>query len=406
MVHDTIAALSVVVSGPLGLCDKMNVFKKTYLPVLIRYRKRMSTRKNMTENNKSPLLSLLVPIYNVETYLRECLESAHTQTLLDLEVICINDGSTDGSRDIIEEYLQKDHRFRVIDKENSGYGASMNQGLSVAQGKYIGILESDDYIEPNMMEVLVATAEANQAEVVKSNFYFYWSIDEERNEFFELITDDMSGRVVNPQKEQDIFYLKPSIWSAIYNRTFLEKNDIRFLETPGASYQDAGFNFKVWASATRVVFLKEAYLHYRQDNEQSSVNSPGKVYCVCDEYAEMDRFLAKYPEKRAYLDPVKAKMKYDSYMWNYERLTESLRREFLTKMQEELNEECANGNIDIETFDPWKKPDLLNILQSPELFHAQKLGTEGEGLLRKVKRYYRVGGFSLVTQAFRQKLKS
>ena len=87
-----------------------------------------------------PLVSLLVPIYNVEKYLRQCLDSARNQTLEDIEVICINDGSTDSSPNIIREYMAEDSRFRMIDKPNSGYGASMNKGLGTAQGKYIAIL--------------------------------------------------------------------------------------------------------------------------------------------------------------------------------------------------------------------------------------------------------------------------
>ena len=210
-----------------------------------------------------PAVSLLVPVYNVEKYLSRCLESARDQTLENIEVICINDGSTDRSPEIIREFVEADARFRSVDKENSGYGASMNMGLRAARGKYVGILESDDFIEPQFLEILFNTAEKNKAEVVKSNFFFYWSSPKEKNELFELVTPSMANRLVSPQEEQDIFYLKPSIWSAIYRRDFLLENSIDFLETPGASYQDAGFNFKVWASAVRVVYLHEAYLHYR-----------------------------------------------------------------------------------------------------------------------------------------------
>ena len=90
-----------------------------------------------------PAVSLLVPVYNVEKYLSRCLESARDQTLENIEVICINDGSTDRSPEIIREFVEADARFRSVDKENSGYGASMNMGLRAARGKYVGILESD-----------------------------------------------------------------------------------------------------------------------------------------------------------------------------------------------------------------------------------------------------------------------
>ena len=99
-----------------------------------------------------PIVSILVPCYNVEAYLRECLDSIVNQTLTDIEIICINDGSTDGTLGIIKEYAAKDKRIKIIDKENEGYGKSMNRGLDAATGEYVGIVESDYLDEPDMFE--------------------------------------------------------------------------------------------------------------------------------------------------------------------------------------------------------------------------------------------------------------
>ena len=162
-----------------------------------------------------PLVSLLVPIYNVERYLRECLDSACSQTLEDIEIICLNDGSTDSSPDIIREYMARDPRVRMVDKPNSGYGASMNRGLAEARGRYIGILESDDFFEPDALEMLVNAAEKHKAQVAKANFWLYWSVPEEKNELFEVVPKKAAGRAVNPSEEPDIFFAKPSIWSAV-----------------------------------------------------------------------------------------------------------------------------------------------------------------------------------------------
>lgn len=128
----------------------------------------------------TPLISLLVPICNVERYLRECLDSARDQTLADIEIICINDGSTDSSLEIINEYAAADSRFVVIDKPNSGYGDSMNKGLSIARGEYIGILESDDYFELDALETMYDAAKSVDAEVVKADFYLFWSTPDVR----------------------------------------------------------------------------------------------------------------------------------------------------------------------------------------------------------------------------------
>ena len=287
-----------------------------------------------------PAVSLLVPIYNVERYLAECLDSALGQSLRDIEIICINDGSTDSSRKIIERYLQADSRVRVIDKPNSGYGASMNQGLDAARGEYVGILESDDFFEPDALERLLDAARTYDAQVAKADFWFYWSVPQERNERFGW-TEGMPEGLTSPKQNLDLFYRKPSIWSALYRRSFLDGNGIRFLETPGAAYQDAAFNFKVWACADRVAVVDRAVLHYRQDNETSSVNSPGKVYCVCDEYREMHRFVSQMPDgqDKVRLRAILSRMRYDTYIWNYERLSEPLQREFVLRMAKDFRED-------------------------------------------------------------------
>lgn len=344
-----------------------------------------------------PLISVLVPIYNVEKYLRECLDSLKNQTLDDLEFICINDGSTDSSREIIEEYLQSDSRFKVIDKPNSGYGASMNMGLAQCEGKYVGILESDDFMNADGFEKMYLVAEKHDAEVVKSDFYLYWSVPTPVDKRFYLVDECVSG-VVNPQIEREIFYRKPSIWSAIYKRSFLEENEISFLETPGASYQDAGFNFKVWASCSRAVLMNEAFLHYRQDNEASSVNSPGKVFCVCDEYNEMHSYLDTHWQDRGYLRAILARMRFDTYEWNYDRLSEELKGVFFPRMREDVLADEKAGYFDARDFDASKLTSRNVLLNRPELYPALH-STEGcGGALFRFKSALRTHGFTSALQ--------
>ena len=121
-------------------------------------------------------VSVLVPIYNVEKYLDECLASLAKQTLKDIEIICINDGSTDNSPKILQKYAKKYSNFVVINKQNSGYGDSMNKGLEKATGEYIGIVESDDFIESDAFKKLYELAHKTKADIVKTN-YFYHSKD-------------------------------------------------------------------------------------------------------------------------------------------------------------------------------------------------------------------------------------
>lgn len=352
----------------------------------------------------APRVSVLVPICNVERYLEECLDSLVAQYFTDFEAICINDGSTDGSRAIIQRYMDADKRFRVIDKPNSGYGASMNMGLANAVGEYIAILESDDFFEPNALELLVDAAERNQSDVVKADFYLYWSTPQKHDELFHIVDDLEIGRTLRPIDDLAIFFRKPSIWSALYRANFLRENGIDFLETPGASYQDAGFNFKVWASAERATFIAEPVLHYRQDNEKSSVNSAAKVYCVCDEYASMTAFVNERFEGDSRLMGILECMKFDSYMWNFDRLSDELREEFVSRASEEFAEDLDRRLVDFGMFDPWTAADLRLLASDPARFLQLHARVGGGGAINTMRRLLSLGGPALVLKTIAHKL--
>lgn len=352
----------------------------------------------------APKVSVLVPICNVERYLEECLDSLVAQSFTDFEVLCINDGSTDGSLAIIHRYMEADARFRVIDKPNSGYGASMNMGLANAIGEYIAILESDDFFEPNALELLVDAAERNQSDVVKADFYLYWSTPQERDELFRIVDEQEVGRTMRPIDDLAIFFRKPSIWSALYRTNFLKDNGIDFLETPGASYQDAGFNFKVWASAARATFIADPILHYRQDNEKSSVNSAAKVYCVCDEYASMASFVNDRLDGDQRLMGILECMKFDSYMWNYDRLSGDLRGDFIVRASREFADDLDKGLVDFRLLDPWTAADLRLLASDPARFCELHERAAGGGALGTVRRLLALGGPALVLKTVAHKL--
>lgn len=311
-------------------------------------------------NKKEPAvkISILVPIYNVEKYLRQCLDSLVNQTLKDIEIICLNDGSTDSSPDIIKEYAKNDSRIIIVNKKNSGYGDSMNKGLKKASGEYIGIVESDDFIELNAFERLYDLAKKFGADVARSN-YFHFK-DGNNTKYSYVDTHDI-GRLVDPASRTWIFYQAPAIWSAIYKRSFIEEHKIDFLPTPGASYQDTGFNFKVWASTHKAVFTDEAFLHYRLDNESSSVNNPGKVYNVCKEYAEIEDYLRRNKIYDNYAE-IMQMAKFGAYYWNIYRLSPDLRKGFVKKTKEEFLNARDEGSLNKSLFlnvDQW---NLLNYI--------------------------------------------
>ena len=287
-------------------------------------------------------VSIIVPCYNVEKYLRQCLDSVINQTLKDIEIICINDGSTDSTLDILREYENNDNRIKVISKHNSGYGASMNIALETAKGEYIGIVESDDFVELNMFEKLYNTAKDNDLDLVRCQYYLYKSSDNS-NELFDNSWVPMN-KVYCPLDDNTPFMQAPAIWCNLFKREMIFDNSIRFLETPGASYQDTSFAFKLYASAKRFMMISNAFLHYRIDNENSSVNSVTKANFVLSEYAEIKRFAKEqgvYNQLR-FLIP---KIRYGCYRWNHERLIRKLKFPFLLKMSKEYFTDFIQGNI-------------------------------------------------------------
>ena len=318
-----------------------------------------------------PKVSIVVPVCNVQKYLKECIDSLISQTLKDIEIICVDDGSTDDSGKILDEYAEKDSRVKVIHKPNSGYGHSMNVGFDSATGEYIGIVESDDYAEPLMFETLYNVASTNDLDVVKSGYYMYYT-NPVRNEKVYIVSKILANRTFCPStyfrskmEMVDFFNIKPTIWSAIYRKDFIRQNNVRFLESPGASYQDAGFNFKVMATAGKIQLIRDAFLHYRQDNSGSSVNSKGKVFCICDEYQEMQRFLEENPLIKGKLEKVLWRIKYDSYLWNFERVAEKYKYLFLERASEEFKEGMNTGALDRDYFEWYNWQRVLAIVEDP-----------------------------------------
>ena len=318
-----------------------------------------------------PLITVLVPCFNVEKFVEECIDSILAQTYSNLEVICINDGSTDSTPQILDRYANSDKRIRVISKTNSGYGHSMNVGLDAAKGDYIGIVESDDFIEPDMFEKLLKNAVANDLDISKCGYFEFKTADGTNTPVDTTYVP--KNRVLKPVDEQSPFYQPPSIWSAIYKRAFLKRNGIRFLETPGASYQDTSFAFKCYFSADRFGMLEESLLHYRIDNANSSINNPKKLFCVCDEYDEIWRFAQEKADRFEKVKTLVPVLELSAYKWNFNRLKLTLKRVFLKRFHEEFKRLDKAGLIDRSLFTPHDQKILTEAIRIPVLlyFRAQ-----------------------------------
>ena len=289
---------------------------------------------SITKGEKMVKVSILVPVYNVEKYLIQCMESLVNQTLKEIEIICIDDGSTDKSSSILDEYAKNYSSVKVIHKNNTGYGHSMNVGMKMASGEYIGIVESDDFIDVNMFENLYRVAKQNDVSIVRSSFYRNANgIDK-----YERIGIKDFNVVFDPVADNIDFVCSFPIWSCVYKNEFLHENGIWFNETPGASYQDLGFCFKTFSCTKGIIFLKDAFYHYRVDNEESSMHSLAKVFCVCDEFEEIWRFLSQrnvLNETYKYRIP---EYQYAHYISNYDRMSNKYKESFIKRMIEDFSE--------------------------------------------------------------------
>lgn len=320
-------------------------------------------------------VSVIVPVYNTEKYLRKCMESLVKQTMQNIEFICVNDGSTDKSLQILEEFASYDSRVKIISKSNSGYGDSMNTGLAHARGEYIGIVESDDYALPDMFSALYKEASEKKADIVKSN---YNSFSEKEGLHFE---ESLSGikyhKIFCAYDDPKILGATLSIWSALYRRKFLEEEGILFNTSPGASYQDVSFVIKALLSAKKIICIPEAYLCYRCDNENSSVKSPKKVFCIMEEFHLIYKYI--YEKEKDNMLPIIEPIKFEHYLGNNNRIDSVYQYAFLDRMQKELQEDYKNGcmNKAYWTDDSWKimmqiKSDMDNYFESVNIDYLNK----------------------------------
>ena len=309
-------------------------------------------------------ISILVPVYNVEKYLKFCLDSILAQTFTDLEVICIDDGSTDESGKILDRYAKDDARIRVIHKENSGYGKTMNIAVGQASGRYIGIVESDDTIEKDMYQILYDCITRYDLDFIKTDHYATWDNENgtTKKQYIKL-TDDhtMYNRVLNPNDELQSYLLQKFTWNALYKKELLIKNNIRYNETPGASYQDNGFWFQTFYWSRRVMFLDIAFYNYRQDNVCSSIHSQQKVYAMKDEYDFIRNIMIAHNDKRKKLYKICFHLRMYAYLITLFRIETSLKLEFAKTIErervyfEETKEACYD----------WLTDEHVKIIKNP-----------------------------------------
>lgn len=221
-----------------------------------------------------PKISIILPSYNVFPYIQQCIESVINQTISNTEIICVDAGSTDGTLEVLMEYAKIYSNVKLILSDKKSYGHQMNLGLSVAKGEYIGIVETDDYIKPEMYEKLYNLSDDGSIDIVKGNFIH----------FNDSNPDDVTMRVDESKQNlpsskftifdnANILDGHPSIWGAIYKNKFLKDNGIMFMEAPKGGWVDNPFLFETFSKAKSIIYTEEPFYFYRESNPDSSSNN-------------------------------------------------------------------------------------------------------------------------------------
>ena len=317
-------------------------------------------------------VSIILPSLNVIDYVEECLNSVVNQTLKDIEIICVDAGSTDGTLEVIQKFAEQDKRIIVLQSDKKSYGYQMNIGIERATGKYIGIVETDDLVPENMYEELFEKAEEHQLEILKADFYrFTTNEDKTLNLYLNKLNKDgiYYNCVLAPRKHPEIFSFIMNTWTGIYLKSFLEKHHIRHNETPGASFQDTDFWFQTLSLADKAMFIDKPYYRNRRDNPNSSVYNPAKVYALKDEYDYLHNFLEKNSTLKQEILPVYQFYRYKAYMSSLNRCADDEQRlAFLKTFAEDFKQTQKDGELDLSAFTQGAKETIALIMENPEKF--------------------------------------
>ena len=226
----------------------------------------------------SKKVSVIVPVYNTDKYIEKCLQSLVEQTLSDIEIICVNDGSTDNSLSVMEQFAKSDNRIKIITTQNKGQSCARNTGLKIACGEYTGFLDSDDYADKTMFEKLYTNAKQNDSDMVMCNVNILncqtGSISS-NDPYFGL-------KIFEEQKDRDIFFdgvfslnqcsdflfrICVVPWNKLIKTDFWEKNSIKFTE--GLSFEDNIFCLELLLKAERISLVNEPLPYYRVGSSHS-----------------------------------------------------------------------------------------------------------------------------------------
>ncbi|MBZ2165915.1 glycosyltransferase [Methanobacterium spitsbergense] len=225
-------------------------------------------------------VSVIVPVYNVEKYLRQCLESILNQTLIEIEIICVNDGSTDKSSQILEEYAEKYKQITVINQENKGIGLSRNAGMECATGEYIGFVDSDDWIDEKMYETMYINAKSHNSDIVMCLTHLFDDAIQEykpSDPYFalNLFNESFDNTVFDHKLIKGFFGVNVTCWNKIYRSKFLNVIEAKF---PKIDFEDNIFFYKTYLNAKKISLVRKFLYNYRINRQGSFIDAKNERF--------------------------------------------------------------------------------------------------------------------------------
>lgn len=289
---------------------------------------------------KETKISVIVTIHNSEKYIRECMESLLSQTFSEIEIICMDGGSVDSSPEILNEYAEQDSRIRVINDANTSYGHKVNQGIQEAVGEYISVLESDDMYEPFMLERLYKIAEQYHTDFVNADYVSFFDVNGQRFKLVvKMYSEENYNCLIDYTQQPECFGIIPRYWTGLFRKSFLERENIKMNESPGASYQDMSFRFLTSILAKRAYHLDIPVYLYRIDNPDSSMNDSRKALEIAEEHEFLRKELIKRGITNRYIWHNVLQWKYTDFRGNMLHLKAEYRKELFLRYLEELEKD-------------------------------------------------------------------
>lgn len=302
-----------------------------------------------------PKVSVIVPFYNVEQYIEKCLETLVNQTLDEIEIIVVNDGSKDGSKEIVQTIMKQfPNKIVYLEKENGGLSDARNYALPYAKGEYIAFLDSDDYVEKDMYEKMYELAKKENSDMVECDFYWEYPNKQKKDK----------GELYQGKKEM-LEKIRVVAWNKLIKREVLEKAEVKFPK--GYRYEDVEFTYQLVPYLNQVSFLKEACVHYiqREGSISNLQNERTKEIFIV-----LENVMKGYQEKGIY-ETYQTELEYlyiryafcSSFLRMVKIPDKTVREKLLKETWEKVHQK----------FPDWKKNEILKARKNSKNFYMRTI---------------------------------